>query len=55
MAEKPRIELAAARAEFKAATGKNPSPRLDAAGVRAKLAEIQAAPPSSGGESRSSG
>jgi hypothetical protein len=44
-AEEAKKELSKARAEYKAALGKNPSPRLDAAGVRAKLAEIQAAAP----------
>jgi hypothetical protein len=34
--------LAAARADYKAVVGKNPSPRLDAAGIREKLAEIKA-------------
>lgn len=48
--EENKNELAEARAAFKAATGKNPSPRLDAAGVNAKLAEIQANPPADAGE-----
>jgi hypothetical protein len=43
-------ELAAARAEYKTLTGKNPSPKLDAEGVRAKIAEIQAGPPAPAGD-----
>lgn len=38
-------ELAAARADYRELTGKNPSPRLDVAGIRAKLAELTAGGP----------
>jgi hypothetical protein len=37
-------ELTPLRAEYKALAGRNPSPRLDADGLRAKIAELQANP-----------
>lgn len=44
MAEEAKSELGGLRAEFKTLTGKNPSPRLNVEGLRAKLAELKAAP-----------
>lgn len=42
--EAKKNELSALRAEYKAIVGKNPSPRLNADGLRAKIAELKAAP-----------
>lgn len=48
MAEKANSELGALRAQYKGLMGKNPSPRLDAEGLKAKIAEIEAAAQSGG-------
>lgn len=45
MAEQAKNELSGLRAEYKAIVGKNPSPRLDADGLRVKIAELKMAPP----------
>lgn len=37
--------LSLLRKEYKALSGKNPSPKLDATALEAKIAELQAAPP----------
>jgi hypothetical protein len=48
MAEKAPSELTTLRREFKEATGKNPSPKLTADDLTAKIAEAKAAPPEAG-------
>lgn len=44
VAEVPKTRLSALRKEFKALTGKNPSPRLTADEIAAKIAALAEAP-----------
>jgi hypothetical protein len=53
MAEEAKSELGALRAEFKGLTGKAPSPRLDADGLKAKIAELKAAAAAPAGDDQS--